>query len=710
MPEDVPVYKDTSKSIEARVKDLVSRMTLEEKVSQMVHNAAAIKHLDIPEYDWWNECLHGVARASRATVFPQAVGLGATFDEDLIFRVASAISDEARAMHHAAVKKGNRLKYGGLTFWSPNINIFRDPRWGRGQETYGEDPLLMARLAVQFVKGLQGDHPKYLKVAACAKHFAVHSGPEGDRHHFNAKANKKDMFETYLPAFEALVKAGVEAVMCAYNRTNDEACCASKALIQDILRQMWQFKGHVVSDCWAIKDFHENHKITKNHVESAALALNIGINLNCGNTFPYLTEAVKQGLVKEETLNESLVTLMKTRFKLGMFDPEEANPYASIPADVIGCEKHRVLSREAAQKSIVLLKNKNNILPLSKDIRYIYMVGPGATSAEVLLGNYYGLNDRMVTMAEGVAGKLNPGSFLHYKQGCLLDRKNVNPIDWTTQETPDADVTLAFMGISGALEGEEGESIASATKGDRIHMDLPQNQLDFIKKIRSEHNKPIIVVLTAGSPMDLRELEKVADVILFAWYPGQEGGNAVADVLFGDVSPSGRLPITFPQSLDQLPPYENYSMANRTYRYMQDKPMYPFGYGLSYSKISYENIELSKKIIKSGEEIQVSALISNQGNYKTEEVVQLYISDLQASCPVPRFALKDFTRITLDAKERKKVTFTIMEEMLMLINNDGEKVLEPGGFSVYIAPASPCGRAEELGLSGALSADFNYKV
>jgi len=700
-------FQDPQNSVEDRIHDLISRMTLEEKVSQMVHDAAAIPRLNVPAYNWWSECLHGVARAGKATIFPQAIGLGATFDENLLHRIADAISDEARAMYHAAVEKGNRLRYAGLTFWSPNINIFRDPRWGRGQETYGEDPILTARLGVQFVKGLQGNHPEFLKVAACAKHYAVHSGPEGDRHHFNATTNKKDLFETYLPAFEALVKADVEAIMCAYNRTNGEACCANKELIGTILRKKWQFKGHVVSDCWALQDFHKHHNVTGDPVESAALSLNRGVNLNCGDTFLHLVEAVKEGLVDENSIDESLTILLKTRFKLGIFDENESkNPYSKIPVEIVGCKEHQNLAREAAQKSVVLLKNKNNVLPLSKDTPFIYMVGPGTLNSDVLIGNYFGISDRLVTLGEGVAAKLNPGTILQYNPGCLLDRENINPLDWATEATSEADVILAFMGISGLLEGEEGESIASPTKGDRQDIGLPPNQIDFLKKIRENHDKPLVVVLTGGSPMDLYEIEKIADAILFIWYPGQEGGNAVADILFGDNSPSGRLPVTFPRSLDQLPPYEEYSMENRTYRYMEAQPLYPFGYGLSYTTFLYQDIKLSAERIKPGQKLTVSARITNTGTVESEEVVQLYISDIESAFRVPKYQLKDFKRILLKPGESTILEFEINDDLLYLVNNEGERILEKGSFRAYISPACPINRSTELGLNPPIFAEF----
>jgi beta-glucosidase len=691
-------YLDPIVPIETRVDDLISKLTLEEKVSQMLFNSPAIPRLDIPEYNWWNECLHGVARSGVATVFPQAIGLGASFDRELVFRIGTAISDEARAMHNASIAKGYRLQYSGLTFWTPNINIFRDPRWGRGQETYGEDPYLTSVLGVALVKGLQGDHHRYLKTAACAKHFAVHSGPEGLRHEFNALASLKDMYETYLPAFKSLVDAGVESVMCAYNRTNDEMCCANKFLLQEVLRQEWGFKGHIVSDCGALRDFYKGHNVVADSIEAAAMALKHGVNLNCGWVYAGLADAVNRGLVEEKELDEVLAILLKTRFKLGLFDPPELNPYNSIPQEVINCDEHRKLAREAAIKSIVLLKN-NGILPLKKDLPLYYVTGPHASNIEVLIGNYYGVNDRMVTILEGLASKVRHGSQLQYRQGCLLDRYNINRHDWTTRGARRADVIFVVLGISGLLEGEEGASIASPYSGDRPYYNLPANQIDFLKALRRNNTRPIVAIITGGSPVNLSEVHELADAVLMVWYPGEEGGNAVGDIIFGDVSPSGRLPVTFPKSLDQLPAYEDYSMEGRTYRYMEQEPMYPFGYGLSYTRFEYSDIKLSSKKVKTDEAADVMVTVTNTGQYEGEDVVQLYITDMEATVRVPLYSLKGFTRVTLKPGESKTIKFTVTPEMLMLINDKGESVPESGEFNISIGGSLPCARSEELGIA-----------
>jgi beta-glucosidase len=693
----------------ARIYDLINRLTLEEKASQLMHNSPKIERLGIPDYNWWNEALHGIGRSGVATIFPQAIGMGATFDEDLIFRVASAISDEARGNYNTAVKNGYRRQYSGLTFWTPNINIFRDPRWGRGQETYGEDPYLTGTLGVAFVKGMQGNDPNYLKTAAAAKHFAVHSGPEKLRHKFNAEASLKDMWETYLPAFKALVDADVESVMCAYNATNGEPCCANKYLIKDVLRGKWGFKGHIVSDCGALTDFYEGHKVVKTVEEAAALGIKSGVNLNCGSTYSALVEAVKQGLVTEKEIDEQLALLLRTRFKLGLFDPAENDPYSGLSAHNINTDDHRQLALETAQKSIVLLKN-NGVLPLKNDLAKYFITGPNASSVEILLGNYHGVNPRLVTILEGIAGAIKPQSQLQYRQGTLLNMPNVNPQDWASGNAANSDATFAVLGISGALEGEEGESIASPTFGDRLDYNLPQNQIDYLKKLRkAAGDNPIIAIITGGSPMNLQEVHQLADAVLLVWYPGEEGGTAVADVIFGDTSPSGRLPITFPMSLDDLPAYEDYSMKGRTYKYMDEKPMYPFGYGLSYTNFSYSEISLSESRVRQGKSLKATITLFNSGNVKAEEVVQLYISDLKTSVDAPKSQLYGIKRVELDPGASKEIEFDITPRMMELVNNKGERVIEPGDFKIYLGGSSPGERSVELGIGKLKEATFNLR-
>ncbi len=702
-------FNDPGLSTEKRIQDLINRLTLEEKAWQMMHNSPAIERLGIPEYNWWNEALHGIGRSGVATVFPQAIGMGATFDQNLILEVATAISDEARGNHNTAVKNGYRRQYSGLTFWTPNINIFRDPRWGRGQETYGEDPFLTGLLGTAFVKGLQGDHPKYLKTAAAAKHYAVHSGPEKLRHEFNAVASQKDMWETYLPAFKALVDADVETIMCAYNATNGEPCCANKYLLQDVLRDKWNFDGHIVSDCWALVDFYEGHKVVATPEEAAALGIKSGVNLNCGSVYPSLVEAVNQGLVTEKEIDEQLAILLKTKFKLGLMDPVDDNPYAHLTSENINTEEHRHLAREVAQKSLVLLKN-DNVLPLRNDLAKYFITGPNATSIEVLLGNYHGVNPNLVTVLEGIAAAIEPQSQLQYRQGTLLDRPNVNPQDWASPNAGNSDATIAVLGISGVLEGEEGESIASETFGDRLDYNLPQNQIDYLRKLReAAEGKPVIAVITGGSPMNLQEVHELADAVLLVWYPGEEGGNAVADVIFGKVSPSGRLPITFPMSLDDLPPYEDYNMQGRTYKYMDAEPMYPFGYGLSYTDFEYSDIKLSEKRIKKGKSLNASITVTNTGDTKAEEVVQLYISDLKTSVRAPKYQLFGIQRVALEPGASEEIIFEITPQMMELVNLEGERVLESGDFKIYLGGSSPGKRSTELGIQPSKEASFTLR-
>ncbi len=697
--QQASLYLSTSAPIENRVNDLISKLTLEEKVGQMMYNSPAITRLNIPEYNWWNEALHGVARSGVATVFPQAIGLGATFDDALALKVATAISDEARAMYNAAVAKNYRLRYEGLTFWTPNINIFRDPRWGRGQETYGEDPFLTSKMGVAIVKGLQGNDPKYLKVAACAKHYAVHSGPERLRHEFNAVASPKDLRETYLPAFKALVDAKVEAVMCAYNSTNGEPCCGNTFLLQDVLRDEWKFKGHVVSDCWALRDFYEGHKVVANTAQAAALAVKRGVNLNCGDEFPALNDAVKQKLITEKEIDNSLAILLRTKFKLGLFDPPSMNPYSKLGTDVINSQQHRDLAKEVALKSVVLLKN-NGALPLKNDLKKYFVTGPNAANIDVLIGNYYGVNDKMSTILEGLASHIKPGSQMQYRPGALLDRDNINPIDWTTDEAKNSDAVVVVLGLSGVLEGEEGESIASPSFGDRLDYNLPKNQIDFLRKMRQGNNKPIIAVITGGSPMNLSEIHDLADAVLLVWYPGEEGGSAVADIVFGKVSPSGKLPITFPKSLSQLPDYQNYSMAGRTYRYMTAEPMYPFGFGLSYAKFSYSGLALSKKTISKDQSTQAEVVLKNSGKYEAEEVAQLYVTHMDAANS-PLYSLKGFKRVKVQPGASVKVVFNITPDMLTVVNDKGEIKAEAGKVKISIGGSLPGKRSEDLGAAKA---------
>ena len=687
---------------EKRINELISKMTLEEKVSQLSHKSPAIPRLGIPEYNWWNECLHGVARAGIATIFPQAIALAASFDDDLVRQVADAISDEARAKYNEAVKQGNRGQYWGLTFWTPNINIFRDPRWGRGQETYGEDPCLTGRIGLALMKGLQGDDPDNLKLAACAKHYAVHSGPEKFRHTFDAVVSKKDLFETYLPAFGALVEGGVESVMGAYNRTLGEPCCGSYYLLKDVLRDKWGFRGHVVSDCWAVKDFHENHKVTGTPEESAALALNAGCDLNCGCTYPYLTSAYKKGLVTEEAINTALARLLRTRLKLGMFDPPENNAYGKLGREIINCEKHRRLALAAAEKSIVLLKNDKGILPLDSGAKKITVVGPGAANAHTLFGNYYGVSPLFVTVLEGLAEKVKDmyGINLEYRQGCLMYGDN-NMSNAEFGQANAADLIIAVMGLDGAIEGEEGDAIASDSNGDRTYIELPPWQLKFLRKVRAA-GKPVILILTGGSPIAIPE--DIADAVVFAWYPGEQGGRAVADIIFGDVVPSGKLPITFPASTEQLPPYEDYSMKSRTYRYMTEKPLYPFGFGLSYTSFRFDSISLSAPSIQAGQTVKAAVTVSNTGKRDAEDVVQIYVSKENRGADDPLSSLRDFRRVFIPAGKSVTVEFDLPAAAFETVNADGDSVLLPGAYAVIAADAAPVSVSAEKGAPAPVTA------
>lgn len=670
-------WYDTKKSFEERVELLIAAMTPREKISQMLHTAPAIPRLGIPSYNWWNEALHGVARAGLATVFPQSIGLAATFDDALAEKVADAVSTEGRAKYHAAQKIGNREQYFGLTYWTPNINIFRDPRWGRGQETYGEDPCLTGRMGSAFVRGLQGKDKKYLKSAACAKHFLAHSGPENLRHSFNAEVSPRDMALTYAPAFKKLVtEAEVEAVMGAYNRTNGEVCCGSRRYITKMLRGKWKFKGHFVSDCWAVRDFHENHKITSDMAQSAACAVKNGCDLNCGCSFEKLTDALKRKLIAESDLDAALRRLFMTRMKLGMFDDQAAVPYSAIPASVINCEAHRKLALKAARESVVLLKN-NGILPLKKDMRSVALTGPNANSIDAVTGNYNGWAKNFSTVVSGVVSKVSPGTMVDVAYsgpltGTEIAESSLGCLAWTHPE-----LAIVVLGLNAMYEGEEGNVIGGGGGGDKESLELPECQrklVDFFHKQKI----PVVAVVMTGSPVDLRFLEEKADAILQLWYPGEAGGEAAADVLFGDYNPAGRLPVTFPMCTGDLPEFTNYSMANRTYRYAKKTPLYPFGYGLSYTKFRYSAQKLEKKRVSAGENARLSVQVKNAGKMAGDEVVQLYMRFVDAEEGYFNQTLIDFKRIHLKAGEKKTVSFVISPEQLEYCGEDGVFFRRPG--------------------------------
>jgi beta-glucosidase len=559
-------------------------------------------------------------------------------------------------------------------------------------------------MGVALVTGLQGDDPHYLKVAACAKHYAVHSGPERLRHQFDAEVSPKDLWETYLPAFHALVDAGVEAVMCAYNRTDGEACCANTYLLEDVLRKQWGFKGHIVSDCDAIADIYEGHKLVSSKMGAAVLALQRGVNLNCGDTYLSLLDALHQGLVTQAAIDSSLAVLLRTRFRLGLFDPAGTGPYDKIAVSVINSPEHRALARKVAEKSVVLLKN-DGVLPLSNGLKKYYVTGPNAAAVDVLLGNYYGVNDRLVTILEGLAGQVQAGSQMTYRQGVLLDRPNVNPIDWASGEAATADATIAVLGISGLLEGEEGESLASPSFGDRLDYNIPAAQIEYLRKLKKDNPHPVIAVITGGSPMNLAEVQELADAVLLVWYPGEEGGNAVADIIFGKVSPSGKLPVTFPRSYDQLPPYADYSMKGRTYRYMSAEPLYPFGFGLSYTRFAYSDIQVSKAKIKKKENVSVAVTLTNTGKMASDEVAELYVTHESGGEDLPLFALKGFQRVSLAPGASTRLHFTLTPEQLALVDAAGKSFVPAGKIRISVGGSLPTSRSMALGAPQAATAE-----
>ncbi len=822
-------------SIEKRTANLIAKMTLEEKISQMVYQAPAVERLGIPEYNWWNEGLHGLGRAGLATVFPQAIGLAATWNPELVFQVATATSDEARAKHHAAARRGMRQIYTGLTFWSPNINIFRDPRWGRGQETYGEDPFLTAALGVAFIRGLQGDNPEYLKLVATPKHFAVHSGPESERHRFDAQVNTRDLRETYLPAFEACVKVGGAAsVMGAYNRTNGEPCCASPTLLEKILRQEWGFEGYVVSDCGAILDIYAHHEVVETPAQAAALAVRNGCDLNCGETYSALLEAAEEGLITEAEIDRAVQRLFLARMRLGMFEPEERVPYAQIPYEVVDTPNHRELALRAAQESVVLLKNEAGLLPLSKDMRSIAVIGPNADDLQALLGNYNGTPAAPVTPLQGIRGKLSPQTRLFYARGCDLAPgappwqvispdylrpleastgqrglsaayyagptfagepafrridacvdftwKDTSPVTgawgerfairwmgylvppssgsyrlgvsglneyqlrldgklivsysdihhpvlksqeinleagrfyeirldyinrgldpqvrllWSQPESDDlaqalevarkADVVIAVMGLSPMLEGEEMPvQVDGFSGGDRTDIGLPKSQLELLQQVHSL-GKPIILVLMNGGALAIPWAAQHIPAILEAWYPGQAGGQAIADVLFGDYNPGGKLPVTVYRSIEDLPPFEDYAMAGRTYRYFQGRPIFAFGHGLSYTTFDFENLQVEPAQIQAGEEVNLQLEVVNTGERIGDEVVQLYVCQRSLPPPAPLLELKRFQRISLAPGERCKVEFHLPTQEISYYDENQGWLIHPGIVDVMVGPAS----------------------
>ena len=683
-----------------RAEELVSKMTVEEAASQLRFDAPAIERLGVPEYNWWNEALHGVARAGTATSFPQSIALGATFDQELMGRIGETISTEGRAKYNEiSANMGDRDIYKGLTFWSPNVNVFRDPRWGRGQETYGEDPYLISRLAIPFIKGIQGDG-EYMKAAACAKHFAVHSDPEEKRHSFDVEPSKKDLRETYLPAFEACIKeAGVESVMGAYNRVNGEPCCGH-SFIKDIIRDEWGFEGHFVSDCWAIRDFHEHHKVTKNSEESAALALSKGCDLNCGCTYVHLMKAYNKGLVTEEQIRAAAVRLFTTRFLLGLFDKTEFDGLTYLDVETT---ESIALAKRASDEAVVMLKN-DGILPLDgSKAKVISVIGPNADARRPLMGNYYGTSSEYVTAIEGIRKAAGDNVRILYSEGCDLSNVKPDPLsrDYNTLAEAKAvmsrsDLVILCIGLNETLEGEEGDQGNQYASGDKNNLSFPKPQLKLIEAVK-ESGKPFITVVMTGSAMDLTPFSEEASAILQAWYPGARGGLSIGDIIFGKVNPSGKLPVTIYRSVDDLPDFEDYSMKNRTYKYLEKEPLYPFGYGLTYGKVRIENASVSDSSASARENgFDITVSVKNDGSVKTGEVIQIYAKALEDKNEVRNYKLVGFKRIELAAGEASDVTIGITADALKVVTDEGERVIPSGKIAIYAGFGQPDERTAEL--------------
>jgi beta-glucosidase len=707
-------FLDYTLDPDARARDIVSRLTLEEKAAQMLHEAPAIERLGIPAYNWWNECLHGVARAGVATVFPQAIGLAAAWDERRLHQVAEVIAVEGRAKHHEFARQEDRGYYKGLTFWAPNINIFRDPRWGRGHETYGECPHLTARLGVAFCKGLQGTHPEYLQLVATPKHYAVHSGPEAMRHYFNAEVGQKDLWETYLPAFFACItEAKAESIMSAYNRTNGEPCSSSTTLLRDILRERWGFQGYVVSDCWAIKDLHENHKVTQTAEESAAAAVKAGCDLNCGCVYERIPAAVQQGLLDEADVDRSLVRLFRARIRLGMFDPPERVPFTSTPYELNDCAEHAALALNVTRESLVLLKN-DGVLPLSKNLKNVAVIGPNAANAHTLVANYFGVPSNPVTPLAGIRAAVSSETRVWYTEGCRLKGTKrdglgrAGLLSEAVSVAARADAVVLCLGLSAELEGEQDDISNTDIGGDKASLELPGLQLELLKAIVAL-GKPTVVVMIAGSALNLSWAHENVGAIVQAWYPGQAAGTAIADVLFGDFSPGGRLPITFARSTADLPEFTDYAMRGRTYRYLESEPLYPFGFGLSYTRFEYSQLVLNREHLGAGDSVEVRVTVRNVGSRAGDEVVQLYVSLRDAPCRVPHHDLRGFERLHLAPGEARELKFVLPARALSLIDERGRRVFAAGNVRIYVGGSQPDARSVALVGQAPLSADIQLR-
>lgn len=692
----------TREEAKALAEKLVEKMDVLEAAAQLSFNAPALDRLNIPEYNWWNEALHGVARAGVATSFPQAIGMAAMFDEEMVEHLGDIAATEGRAKYNALSAKGDRDIYKGLTFWSPNINIFRDPRWGRGHETYGEDPYLTTRLGLAYIRGLQGEG-EYLKTAACAKHFAVHSGPEADRHHFNVNPSKKDLAETYLPAFEAAVKEGnVESVMGAYNAVNGAPCCGSTELLQDYLRNQWGFQGHVVSDCWAIRDFHENHHFTDTPAESSAAALKAGTDLNCGCTYRCLLTALAQKMITEDDIRQAAVRLFTTRYLLGIMDGQHTQ-FDAIPYSKVECKEHLETAIDAAEKSIVLLKN-DGILPLNKQkLNAIGVVGPNANSRVALIGNYHGTASRYITVLEGIQDEVGDDVRVYYSEGCHLFKDRVENLGQANDRLAEAqvvadqsDVVVLVLGLDETLEGEEGDTGNADASGDKTSLLLPKSQRDLAEAVLAT-GKPVILCLMAGSAIDIGDIADRAAAVVQLWYPGARGGKAAADILFGKRSPSGKLPVTFyhQSALDEMPAFTDYSMENRTYRYYTGKPLYPFGYGLTYGDTQVLSLAATKEA--------ATVKVCNRGA-ETEDVLQLYIKDVSSPDAPVNPVLCGFKRIHLAQGEEKEITIALNPKAFQLCNQDGQWVNGSGEWMLYASFGQPDERTRELTGKDAVSA------
>lgn len=683
------------KKAQALAHELVSKMTIEERASQLKFDAPPVERLGVPAYNWWNEALHGVARAGTATMFPQPVAMASMFDPEMIRKIGDVVATEARAKYNEASKHGDRDIYKGLTFWSPNINLFRDPRWGRGQETYSEDPYLTARLGVAYIKGLQGDG-KYLKVAACAKHYAVHSGPEAIRHEFDAEVSQKDLWETYLPAFEAAVKEGeVEAVMGAYNRTLGEPCCGSDLLIRKILRGKWGFQGHFVSDCWAISDFHLHHHITTTAPESAALAIKMGCDVNCGNTYLHLLRALEDGLITEDDITTAAERLFTTRFMLGEFD--ENCEYNSIPYEVVECPEHLALSEEAARRSIVLLKN-DGILPLDKTkIKTIGVIGPNANDRMALIGNYHGTASRYITVLEGIQDYVGDDVRVLYAEGCHLYKDRVEGLGLPGDRLSEAetvaehsDVVVLVTGLNENLEGEEMDQSNSVGSGDKANLLLPAPQRKLME-IVAKTGKSVILINMTGSAMDLRFAEESFSAVVQGWYPGARGGKAIAELLFGKYSFNGKLPVTFYNDSDELPAFTDYAMENRTYRYFTGGVLYPFGYGLTYGKTEVTKAEMRDD----GEHYTITATVKNEGCV-VHEILQVYVRDNESEFAVRNHSLCAFKAVSLGANETCDVEITVPKAALEIVDDTGTRRVDSRSFTFFVGTSQPDDRSAEL--------------